>query len=101
MATRILPAILAAVSLAACAAPSQPFLDQARSSCTAGDQTACGSVAGLQAQVNYEHQVQSQEAAAGVAAVLGALAVGAAAGYAATRPVYYEPVVVCRGWRCY
>ena len=104
MATRTVTASLALViGLAACAAPSQPFLDQARIDCTAGDQSACRQVPSLQAQVNYEHQQQSEKVATGILLGLGAAAAGAAAGYAATHPapVYYTPVVVCRGWGCW
>ena len=102
MATRILPAVLAAVTgLSACAAPSQPFLDQARIECGYGSQSACQRVSGLQAQVNYEQQQQSEKVAAGLLLGLGAIAAGAAAGYSASQPTYYyTPVYVCRGWRC-
>jgi hypothetical protein len=102
MATRTLSASVALlIGLAACAAPSQPFLDQARTGCATGDQSACHSIAGLQAQVNYEHQQQSEKVAAGILLGLGAAAAGAAAGYAASHPTYYyTPVVICRGWNC-
>ena len=102
MATRTLTASLALViGLAACAAPSQPFLDSARSMCASGNQTQCGMISGLQAQVNAEHQQQSEKVAAGILLGLGAAAAGAAAGYAASHPTYYyTPVVVCR-WNCW
>jgi hypothetical protein len=47
--------------------------------------------------VNAEHNEQAAKVATGFLAVLGAAAVGAAAGYAASHPVYSPPVVyVCR-----
>jgi hypothetical protein len=85
------------IGLTACAAPSQPFLDQARGDCQFGNQDACRRVSGLQAQVNYEHAQQSEKVAAGLLLGLGALVAGAAAGYAASQPTY----VVCRGWGCW
>jgi hypothetical protein len=86
----------------ACAAPSQPFLDQARIGCAGGNQGQCGEIPALQTQVNAEHNEQASKVAAGFVAVLGAAALGAAAGYAASHPapVYYEPVIVCR-WNCW
>jgi hypothetical protein len=86
------------VGLSACTAPSQPFLDQARTDCQFGHQDACRRVSGLQAQVNYEHAQQSERVASGLLLGLGALAAGAAAGYAASQPTTY---VVCRGWSCW
>ena len=90
-------ALALVVGLAACAAPSQPYLDDARAMCTSGHPDYCAQIPALQAQVNVEHQQQAAQAALAI----GALAVGAAAGYAASRPVYYRPdvVIVCR-WRC-
>jgi hypothetical protein len=81
----------------ACVAPSQPYLDNARSLCASGDQVSCGQIPQFQAQVNAEHNEQAAKVATGFLAVLGAAAVGAAAGYAASHPVYSPPVVyVCR-----
>jgi hypothetical protein len=103
MATKTLAAALAATLLVtACAAPTQPFLDNARTACAAGNQDQCGQIPNLQAQVNAEHNEQASKVAAGFVAVLGAAALGAAAGYAASHPapVYYEPVIVCR-WGCW
>jgi hypothetical protein len=102
MTTRTLSASVAvAIGLAACAAPSQPFLDSLRTQCTAGDQGACAGIPSAQAQVNYERQEQANKVAAGILLGLGAAAAGAAAGYAAAHPapVYYTPVIVCR-WGC-
>ena len=104
MATRTLAAVVAGtIMLAACTAPTQPFLDQARTDCTAGSQQACSVIPQLQAQVNAEHNDQAAKVATGFLAVLGAAAAGAAAGYAASHPapVYVAPVVVCRGWGCW
>jgi hypothetical protein len=102
MAIRTVCASLAVVmGLAACAAPSQPFLDSARSMCAAGNQTQCEMIPRIEAQVNLEHQQQSEKVAAGILLGLGAAAAGAAAGYAAAHPTYYyTPVVVCR-WNCW
>jgi hypothetical protein len=100
--TPCIAAVLAVVmGLTACSAPTQPFLDQARIECGYGSQDACRRVSGLQAQVNYEQQQQSEKVAAGLLLGLGAIAAGAAAGYSASQPTYYyQPVYVCRGWRC-
>ena len=99
MATKTLAAALAAaITVTACAAPSQPFLDQARKDCQSGDQSACGRIGELQAQVNYEREKQSEQAAAAALAIVGGLAAGAAAYGAATAPTYYyTPVVVLCG----
>jgi hypothetical protein len=102
MAIKTLSASIALVmTVAACSAPSQPFLDQARIGCTQGDHSACQQVPSLQAQVNFEQQQQSERAAAVALGILGAAAAGAAAYSAARTPVYYTPVVVCRGWGCW
>ena len=102
MTIRIVSAALAVVTLAACVAPSQPFLDQARKDCQAGSQNACGRIGELQAQVNYEHEKQSEQAAAVALGLLGAVAAGAAAYGAATTPTYYvtPTVVVCGRYYC-
>jgi hypothetical protein len=102
MATRTVTASIALViGLAACTAPSQPFLDQLRTQCSTGDQGACAGIPSAQAQVNYEHSEQASKVAAGLLLGLGAVAAGAAAGYSAAHPTYYyTPVVVCRGWNC-
>jgi hypothetical protein len=97
--SRLAPAV--ALLVAACVAPSQPFLDQARAGCLAGDRFQCSNVPTLQSQMNAEHAQQSRQVAAGILLGLGAAAAGAAAGYAASHPTYYyTPVVVCRGWYC-
>jgi hypothetical protein len=95
-------ALAIALGLTACVAPSQPFLDNARTICSSGDQVSCGQVPMYQAQVNAEHSEQAAEVAAGILAGIGAAAAGAAAGYAAAHPapVYYAPVVICR-WNCW
>ncbi|HME22334.1 MAG TPA: hypothetical protein VKI44_13500 [Acetobacteraceae bacterium] len=97
-------ALSAAVVVSGCVAPSQPYLDNAKSLCASGDQVSCGQVPGFQAQVNAEHNEQAAKVAGGFLAVLGAVAVGAAAGYAASHPVYAPPpppvVYVCR-WNCW
>ena len=96
MATKTLPAIAAAaLLLTACVAPSQPYLDQARTSCTTGDQDACRQVPGLQAEVNLEHQQQSEQAGSVALGVLAVVA-GAALGFAEANAPVYTPVVVCR-----
>ena len=101
MATKHIAAAVAATLLVtACAAPSQPFLDQAQAQCLTGDQNACRQVPSLQAQVTHGHNQQAAEVATGFLAVLGAAAMGAAAGYAASQPVYVQPVVLCR-WGCW
>ena len=95
-------AIATLLTVTACAAPSQPYLDAVQAGCVKGDQVACGRVPVLQAQVNTEHSQQAAQVATGFLAVLGAAAMGASAGYAASHPapVYYAPVVVCR-WGCW
>jgi len=98
-------ALAVTVTAAGCAAPSQPFLDQARASCAAGDRLQCDAIPTWQAHVNEEHNQQAGAVAVGVLAILGAAAAGAAAGYAASHPVYTAPevVVVCppyRYWGC-
>jgi hypothetical protein len=100
--SKLAAALAATLLVTACAAPSQPFLDNANRLCTSGDQVSCQQVPGFQAQVNAEHNEQASKVAAGFVAVLGAAALGAAAGYAASHPapVYYEPVIVCR-WNCW
>jgi hypothetical protein len=91
-------ALASALLLAACAAPSQPYLDSARSGCTAGDRAACGSVPALQAQVNAEQNEQASKVALGILLGVTAVAAGAAAGYSASQPSY---VIVCRSrWGC-
>lgn len=105
---RVAASITALAMLAACTAPSQPFLDAARSHCFQGHQPACDRLPYLEAVVQREKNEQAEKAAAGFAVGLGVLAVGAAAGYAASRPYYYEPyyrprtvVVVCNSpWGC-
>jgi hypothetical protein len=99
---RSLAAVLAVtLGVAACAAPSQPYLDIAQQQCAKGDQRACDGVPFLQADVAREHNEQAGQVALGILAVLGAAAAGAAAGYAASHPVYTSPevIVVCR-WGC-
>lgn len=104
MTARSLPmsaALALLLGVTACAAPSQPALDYARSTCAAGDRMSCGQVPALQTQVNNEHAQQAREVAGGILLGLGALAAGAAAGYEASQPhYYYAPVYLCRGWRC-
>jgi hypothetical protein len=82
--------------LAACAAPSQPYLDEARTQCATGHMGYCAAIRELQARVNAE----KQEQAATAAAVAGALAIGAAAAYGASRPVYQPDVVIVCRWGC-
>ena len=91
--------LCAAMTLAACAAPSQPYLDNARALCTSGDQASCGQIPQFQAQVDAEHNQQAAAVAIGIAGGLAAVAVGAGAAYGAARPVY-QPVIVCR-WNCW
>jgi hypothetical protein len=101
MSRKLLPiALSGALLVAACSAPTQPYLDNARALCSTGDQVSCGQIPSLQAQVNAEHNDQAGKVALGVLAVLGAAAAGAAAGYAASHPApsYTEVVVVCRPW---
>jgi hypothetical protein len=100
--TRLLAraALATLLAVTACAAPSQPYLDEVQAGCSKGIQAACVQVPQFQAQVNAEHSQQAANVATGFLAVLGAAAMGAAAGYAATRPVYVAPaysapVVVC------
>jgi hypothetical protein len=102
MATRTVAALMAAALLAACTAPSQPMLDRARATCANGNTSGCAQIPYLETVVNREKSEQAREVAAGFAAVLGAAALGAAAGYAASQPsyYYYTPVVVCRRWYC-
>ena len=95
---RHLIALAAILPIAACAAPSQPFLDAARANCTAGIQASCAQVPSLQAQVNAEHDQQAQQVGAALLLGLTAAAVGAAAGYAASHPAPTEVYVVCRPW---
>jgi len=99
------PNRLAALALAVCvtacgAVPSQPYLDDARVTCTSGNQAACATMPALQSRVNAEKQEQAVGVAGGILAVLGAVALGVAAGYEASQPVYYQPVVVVCHWRC-
>ena len=95
-------AIATLLTVTACAAPSQPYLDAVEAGCAKGNKAACEQVPQFQAQVNAEHNQQAAQVATGFLAVLGAAAMGAAAGYAASHPapVYYAPVVVCR-WGCW
>lgn len=90
-----------AVGLAACAAPSQPYLDNARTLCAGGDQTSCGQVPQFQAQVNAEHADQAGKVALGILGGLALVAGAAAAGYSAAHPVYDPPVVVVCRWNCW
>jgi hypothetical protein len=88
MFNRSMAAILAAaLALTACAAPSQPYLDNAVSLCHNGNQQACGVVPTLQSQVQSEKNQQAREVGQGFLAVLGALALGAAA----VADAYYTP----------
>ena len=91
-------ALAAILPIAACATPTQPFLDAARSNCAAGIQASCAQVPSLQAQVNAERDQQAQQVGAALLIGLGAAAVGAAAGYAASHPAPTEVYVVCRPW---
>jgi hypothetical protein len=103
MTRKLTTAAMAAVMLAAgCTAPSQPYLDHYRQACTAGDRAACDLIPPTQARVNAEKQDQAGKVAAGILLGLSAVAVGAAAGYAASRPVYQPaPVIIlCRPWAC-
>ena len=96
---RLLKITTAALLLAGCATPTQPFLDTARAQCAAGDRPSCSQVPILQSQVNAEKADQANKVAAGILLGLTAAAAGAAAGYAASHPTYVEPVVlVCRPW---
>jgi|SRR5580765_7217803 len=98
--TTMSAALALLLGVTACAAPSQPYLDNARALCSTGDQVSCKQVPGFEAQVSAEHAQQAREVAGGILLGLGALAVGAAAGYAASQPTYYTPVYVCHGWGC-
>jgi hypothetical protein len=91
-------AIVLALAVAACSTPSQPYLDNARTMCASGHMGYCAAIRELQARVNTEQAQQAQNAAA----ILGAVAIGAAAVYGASRPVYTPPpsvVILCR-WGC-
>jgi hypothetical protein len=92
-------ALALVVGLAACAAPSQPYLDNARTMCTSGHPDFCSQIPDLQARVNVEQNEQAKGVALGVLGILGAVAIGAAAAYGASQPTYTDVVVVCR-WRC-
>jgi hypothetical protein len=96
--TKFLAILAVALPLAACVAPSQGLLDQHRTDCRAGNQFSCKIIPGLEIQVAHEKEVQAANVANGIALGLGALAVGAAAGYAASHPVYQPVYVVCRPW---
>jgi|SRR5580765_5261217 hypothetical protein len=103
MPTRSIPtsaALALLLGVTACAAPSQPWLDNMRRLCSTGSQAACDAVPVAQSKVDAEHAQQAREVAGGILLGLGALAVGAAAGYAASQPTYYTPVYVCHGWGC-
>lgn len=95
-------AVAAAILLSACAAPSQPYLDHARTACAVGDQYQCSSIPPLESAVNSEHQEQAGKIASGIFEVLGAIILGAAAVAvaAAPPPTHYYPVVTCTGWNC-
>jgi hypothetical protein len=90
------------LAAAACSAPSQPYLDNAKLLCQRGDQVSCGQVPGYQAQVNAEQNEAAGKVAIGILLGLTAVAAGAAAGYSASQPSYvYAPVIVCRSrWGC-
>lgn len=93
---RLILSLTAALVLAGCVAPSQPYLDAARGACAAGDPNACDHIPGLQSQVIIEQQQQAQ--AVGAALLLGAVAGAAAYGAASYQP---PVVIVCRHrWRC-
>jgi hypothetical protein len=92
-----LAALALVVGLSACAAPSQPYLDNARALCSTGDQFSCGQIPQFQSQVNAEHNEQAGKIALGVLVVLGAVAGAAAAAHAPPPPPPPPPVViVCR-----
>jgi hypothetical protein len=98
-------ALSAAVLASGCAAPSQPYLDQLQADCAAGKPTQnyCAEMLPrLQSQVDAEKSEQAGKVATGFLAVLGAVAVGAAVGYAASHPAPPPPtvVVVCH-WNCW
>jgi hypothetical protein len=88
------------IFLAACAAPSQSYLDAYRRGCTAGDQAACRLIPATEARVNEEKQHAAADFGEGVlkvlafsVLVLGAAAGGYAAGVESSRPVYHPTPV--------
>lgn len=93
-------AMASVIFLAACAAPSQRYLDTYRRDCTAGDRVACDLIPRTQAQVTAEKQQQAADFGEGVlkvlafsVLVLGAAAGGYAAGVESSRPVYHPTPV--------
>jgi hypothetical protein len=95
-----LAALATLLAVTACAAASQPYLDAVKQECQWGDRDACARIPSAQSQVNAEHNDQAAAVATGFLAVLGAVAMGAAAGYAASHPVYEPTVVVICHWNC-
>jgi hypothetical protein len=83
----------------ACASPYADALKTGLADCRSGNQTACNGISSLQQADQTWHAQQNERAANVAAGILGAVALGAAA-YAASRPVYVEPVIVCR-WNCW
>lgn len=96
----IMLATASAVLLAGCVAPTEPYLNQAKTDCASGQARACQAVPSLQAQVTSEKNEQAKEVALGLLLGVTAVAAGAAAGYSASHPTYYSApvVVVCRPW---
>ena len=92
MATRTLAAAVAATLLVTgCVSPYADVLKTELAACQANDATACSNATTLQAQDQTWHAQQAEQSANVAAAILGSLAIGAAA-YAASRPVYVAPV---------
>jgi len=91
--------VAAAMTLAACSSPTktQPYLNAAELNCKDGYQYDCQMIPQYKAQVEAERGQQSGAVLGAIALGLGAVILGAAEGYASTRPVY----VVRPCWRRY
>jgi outer membrane lipoprotein SlyB len=84
--------------IAACSAPSQPYLDTYRVDCAKGSKVACDLIPETEARVNAEHNDAAGRVAGGILLGFLAVAAGAAAGYSAAHQPATEVVVVCRPW---
>lgn len=97
MAIRNVSIMLAAlIPLAGCASPYKDLIKQASDACQQGDRWACDRQVHLQADEQVWKNAQAEKAAEAATLILGAAALGAAAGYSAShsQTTYYAPAPV-------
>jgi hypothetical protein len=96
---RMLSALLALSALAGCVGQPSPLtmqmLANAQAACAMGDQAQCASIPTIQIQANLEAQeaaqIKNAQAAAALAVLLGAAALGVAASDGGYHGGYHHP----------